>query len=140
MATEKMKPAIVDGQVIPDYFVCRNGDIWSTKRGDYLRKLIAKPAGNSPYPKLTLIINYKKHTKSIHRIVCETWHKFPVPYRVTKSEWNQTPASVKVLLLLGYQVNHIDHDVENHHPSNLEWVTVKQNAKKREEHRILNRH
>jgi len=139
MTTNTMKPVIVDGQVIPDYFVCRNGDIWSTKRGDYLRKLVVKASGNCPYPKVALNINGKSHTKMAHRVVCETWHKFPVPIGVTKSEWKQTPDSVKALLRGGYQVNHIDHVVENYHPSNLEWVTVKQNAQKREEHRVLNR-
>jgi hypothetical protein len=144
MTTNTMKPVIVDGQVIPDYFVCRNGDIWSTKRGDYLRKLSVKVSGDPskslcPYPKVAISINGKSHKKLAHRVVCETLHKFPVPFGVTKSEWKQTPDSVKALLRGGYQVNHIDHDVKNYHPSNLEWVTVKQNAQKREEHRVLNR-
>ena len=140
MTTETFKPAVVDGNIVPDYFVCENGDIWSSKRNyGYLHKLSTTVAGNSPYPKVCISINGKCRTMLAHRVVCETWHKFPIPRGVTKSEWKQTPDSVKVLLRGGFQVNHIDHHHENHHPSNLEWVTVKENAKKYGEQRVLNR-
>jgi len=133
------KPAVVDGEIVEDYFVCRNGDIWSRKRGYYLRKLSTSVTFDNPYPKLGIRINGKPYTKYAHKIVCETYHEFPIPQGVTVSEWNQTPDSVKVLLRNGFQVNHINRDHKNHHPSNLEWVSVKENSEKYNQQRVLNR-
>jgi hypothetical protein len=138
-----IKPAVVDGEIIPDYFICENGNIWSCKRGYYLRKLATSVAGTSPYPKIGIVINGKRRTIQAHRIVCETYHQFPIPRGVTKSEWERTPNSVKVLIRNGYQVNHINCKEEkyhrNHHPSNLEWVSVKENSEKYNQQRVLNR-
>ena len=134
-----VRPAIVGGKVAEGYFICENGNLWSTKRYYYLRKLATAVSGKSKYPKVSLSINGKMITKELHRIVCETYHKFPVPYAygVTKEEWEQTPDSVKALLKDSFEVNHIDHEHTNYHPSNLEWVTTKQNSKCYQEHRRM---
>ena len=131
---KNFRPAIVDFEIIPDYFVTPDGDIWSTK-GKTPRKM--KPGNTKTqknYPKVSIRINGKSATQLVHKLVCTAYHKFPKPESVTRAEWNATPESVKRLVESMYQVNHIDHDHYNHHPSNLEWVTVKENNKKYQDH------
>lgn len=129
-----MKPLVINGTNIPGYFVDANGNVITTKQG---RPKIRKPSisGTSPYPKLELTYaDGSKKTHGVHRMVCETLIPFPVPSGVKKKEWEQTPASVKAVVMRGYYVNHIDHDKTNYHPSNLEWVTSKENADKYQKH------
>jgi hypothetical protein len=131
---KNFRPVVVDFEIIPEYFVSPDGDIWSTK-GKTPRKL--RPGNTKTqnnYPKVVLCSNGVSKSYYVHRIVCTAYHKFPKPESVTKEEWNATPESVKKLVELMYQVNHIDHDHYNHHPSNLEWVTVKENNKKYQDH------
>lgn len=128
------KSVIVDGNIVDDYFVSPDGEVWSTK-GLSARKLSkAKPSGSRQYPMVSIRINNRSKSIDVHRIVCASFHKFPRPNGITSSEWNKTPEKVQKLLQSLYQVNHIDHDHFNHHPSNLEWVTVKENSKKYQEH------
>jgi hypothetical protein len=131
---KNFRPVVVDFEIIPEYFVSPDGDIWSTK-GKTPRKL--RPGNTKTqnnYPKVVLCSNGVSKSYYVHRIVCTAYHKFPKPESVTKKEWNATPESVKKLVESMYQVNHIDHDHYNHHPSNLEWVTVKENNKKYQDH------
>jgi hypothetical protein len=131
---KNFRPVVVNFEIIPEYFVSPDGDIWSTK-GKTPRKL--RPGNTKTqnnYPKVVLSSNGVSKSYYVHRIVCTAYHKFPKPESVTKEEWNATPESVKKLVELMYQVNHIDHDHYNHHPSNLEWVTVKENNKKYQDH------
>jgi|APGre2960657373_1045057.scaffolds.fasta_scaffold58188_2 hypothetical protein len=133
---EKCKPAIVDGQVIQDYWVDEDGNIWSTKRKQPKQLSPDNGSSNSKYPGVVLMIDGIRKSIDVHRVICSTFHKFPVPNGITKKEWNLTPQSVRDLLNTLFQVNHIDHNTKNHHPSNLEWVTVKQNSSKYQKHRI----
>jgi hypothetical protein len=131
---KNFRPVVVDFEIIPEYFVSPDGDIWSTK-GKTPRKL--RPGNTKTqnnYPKIVLCSNGVSKSYYVHRIVCTAYHKFPKPESVTKEEWNATPESVKKLVESMYQVNHIDHDHYNHHPNNLEWVTVKENNKKYQDH------
>lgn len=132
---KNFKPAIVDGVVADGYFVCEEGNLWSKKSGSFK---IMRPsvAGNSPYPKVTFMLDKKPKSVRVHRVVCETFHAFPRPDTVTSADWKKTPLSVKMLLRHSYQVNHIDHDHTNYHPSNLEWVSVRQNIQKYQQHRV----
>jgi hypothetical protein len=132
---KKCKPVIVDGNIIEDYWVLPDGNILSTKQDKpkTLRPGNTKTQNN--YPKVVLCSNGVSKSYYVHRIVCEAYHKFPIPAGVTKTEWEQTPESVKHLLARSYQVNHIDHDHNNYHPSNLEWVSVKENSSKFQSHR-----
>ena len=131
----KLKPAVVDGIVIDGYYVCSDGHIWSAKRSGW-RKLTPDISGNCPYPKVDFSMGSKKKKVLVHRVVCETFHSFPMPEGVSDSEWKITPKTVKKLLNSLYQVNHIDHNHTNHHPSNLEWKTVKGNARAYQEYRL----
>jgi len=132
-----MKKAMLHGRVLKDYYVDNDGYIWKLK-DNYYRSVSTCIGGGNRYPRVSLYEAYSdgaiKTSTYAHKIVCETFHSFPIPEGVTKKEWDNTPESVKIRLNELYQVNHIDHDPENYHPSNLEWVTVKQNHRKYQEH------
>jgi hypothetical protein len=130
----KVQSAVVDGKFLKDYYVDGTGNIWSNKYNKW-RKLKPTKAGNTPYPRVSFYINGKIKACMIHRVVCETFHEFPIPEGVTEKEWSRTPASVKKLLRASFQVNHIDHQHDNYHPDNLEWVSVRQNSAKYQEYR-----
>ena len=139
---KNFRPVIVDQKIVRDYFVSPEGEIWSARCGT-VKQLIGSVGGNTKYPKVRIVVegvrgqsNYIRRNISIHRIVCASFHEFPTPDGVKIKEWKETPESVKKLVQSMYQVNHIDHDHQNYHPSNLEWVTVKQNSKKYQEHRV----
>jgi hypothetical protein len=132
-----MKPVIVNGEVIHGYYVCKDGNVWSAKR-NAIKKLKPSVSGKSPYPKVTLSQHDRLLHLYVHRVVCESIHPFPIPDGVSDSEWRITPNTVKKLLRGSFQVNHIDHNHRNHHPSNLEWVSAKENSNKYQQYRLAN--
>lgn len=131
---ELFKTVVIDGVQISDYMVDRLGNIWSLKRKE---PKILKPnvSGNVKYPKVALSNNGKAKTVLVHRIVCSAWHTFPTPSGINDRIWKRTPNEVKSLLTSLFQVNHIDHDHKNFHPSNLEWVTVRENSQAWQSHK-----
>jgi hypothetical protein len=128
------KPVTINGVSIPDYSIDSEGNVWSTKRLTR-KQLASNVSGNSPYPAVNLRVGKKLKRIAVHRLVCEAYHKFPVPAGVKKTEWAQTPDSVKKLMKSLYQVNHIDHDHLNFHADNLEWVTSQENSQKYQIHK-----
>ena len=132
-----MKAMIVDGKVAPDYWVDKNGVSWSTKSGVF-KKLKFSVHKKLVYPRTSIMINGKSKNIYAHRVVCETLHSFPIPEGISLKDWQRTPVVVRNLLKRQFQVNHIDHDHENYHPSNLEWVTTKANSHKYQKHRKKN--
>jgi hypothetical protein len=132
---ELFKTVVVDGVQFSDYMVDRLGNIWSLKGKD---PIILKPniSGKSAkYPKVTLCSNGDRKTVFVHRLVCSAWHNFPTPNGINARAWKRTPSEVKSLLTSLFQVNHIDHNHKNFHPSNLEWVTVKENSQAWQSHK-----
>lgn len=130
---KEMTPVVLDGSIVEGYYVDEDGNVWSNKQ-TRARKLKSCISGKSPYPAIGMRVNNVTKTVYLHRVVCETFHKFPHPEGITKKDWKATPHSIKSLLKSLYQVNHIDHNHENFHPSNLEWVTVKQNSNRYQVH------
>ena len=137
-------PLVFRGEVLQDYFLDSDGNIYSTK-GVSLRKLVI---GNyrdefNPYPKIGLRINGKSQTINVHRLVCETFHKKPTPEILTEEQWASLRSDVRNIILDyiehadRWQVNHIDHDIKNFHPSNLEWVTASENQQKYQKHKRI---
>lgn len=100
--------------------------------------LSCNPKSKSPsdhYPKVHLTLGYKTYlTVRLHQIVAETWIPFNIPNGVTEKEWKRTPKSVQNIVKERTHVNHKDHNKQNFHPSNLEWVSAKENAQKAQEH------
>lgn len=80
-----------------NYFVSESGDIYNS----FGRKL--KPALNiKGYPMVSLRVNGKPHTKTVHRIVAETY--IPNPEGLS-------------------DVDHIDGCRTNNHITNLRWLS-----------------
>lgn len=129
----RLTPAVVHGSIAEDYFVDSDGNIWSTKRT--FPKMLSWTTGGGGYPTVVISQGGKTRTCYVHKIVCETFHKFPIPSGVTKKEWKETPESVKAHVYRTFEVNHIDHDHDNFHPSNLEWVSRMDNLSKYQAHR-----
>jgi len=135
----ELRKVVFRGDTICGYWMDNEGYIYSTLRGNTLRKLSVNYSNE--YPGINLMIGFKKKTINLHRLVCETFHPKPLPNILTTREWASIDLTVRHKLLEyvqhadRYQVNHIDHNKENFHPSNLEWVTVKENQQKYQEHR-----
>lgn len=132
------KPLTIKGVVIPNYAVDPNGDIWSNKQGSWKKK---KPtitdfnSGTNGYAKSNVCFGDEKINIFFHKVSCEAWVPFNRPSELTEEDWDATPQKVKDHIRDLYFVNHIDHDRSNYHPSNLEWVTSKENAKAYQEHK-----
>lgn len=124
-----LTPVFYGGKVFPGYFVDKDGEIWSSK---YTKMRILKWFYNkkAQYPRITLYFENNVIRPLVHRVVCETFHKVPLPEGVTEEEWKKTPESVKSNFYYYWEVHHKDHDKNNYHPSNLEWVSCKQNMEK----------
>ena len=129
-------PVIYNQEEYHDYGVDpATGEIYSKRSGTW-RKMSFSVSGKSPYP--SGAFSYSGKVKFIvqHIAVHETLNPtIPVPPGITKSEWKATPQSVKKMLRHVWQVNHIDHDHTNYHPSNLEWTTAQQNVNAYQKHR-----
>jgi hypothetical protein len=146
---EVFLPAVADGnKTILNYYVDTSGNIWSNH---FSNLKMLKPSLNSKYPTVSLhsksFIDYpgSKRSFMVHRVVAETFIPVPKENRVPDEDWESTPESVKKLINLykkekarALLVNHIDHDKGNYHPSNLEWVTFKENAAAYWQHKLLN--
>lgn len=139
-----------NNESFPDYVMCEEGNIYNKKTGKMLKPHYRAKGGNNPsYPNIGLMQTVRNplswsgstirkcRTIMVHIAVCDTYNrdKMPVPDGVTEKEWKRTPASVKKQMRFSFQVNHKDHDQHNHHPSNLEYTTAKQNQAAYQEHR-----
>jgi hypothetical protein len=143
MDSKKYRALRYNNETYPGYWVCEEGYLYTSKESwrnplREMRKLNERLGGNSPYPKTNISVNGINKTLLVHIAVCDTWNhtSMPIPDGVSKADWKQTPKSVKAAMRFMYQVNHIDHDHCNHHPSNLEYVTSRQNQQKYQEHRL----
>lgn len=95
---------IIELDDFPDYFISENGDIYSDKFGK-MKKL--KPAKDKDgYFKLTLHKNGKQYTKTVHRLLAETFIA--------------NPNNLK-------QVDHKNNIRDDNRLENLRWVTCQDN-------------
>lgn len=128
-----LTPVFYGGRFIADYYVDTDGCIWSFKKNN-VRILTWFFNKGKQYPRVGLQEGDKVLKVLVHRIVCETFHIKPLPEGVTELEWQRTPKSVKAHFEHYWEVNHKDHVKTNFHPSNLEWVSCKQNVERYVEH------
>lgn len=106
MFIDNVEVVPVDG--FDDYFVSRDGRVWSTKgKGRWL-----KPAqNNNGYLYVVLCRDGKTFTKKLHRLVAEAFVPNDDPEHKT-------------------EVDHIDFDRVNNHADNLQWLSHIENVRK----------
>ena len=144
-STLRYKQAIYRGEIVEGYFVLEDGRILSDKqsKGREVRELSWHLRGNGDamYPSVNLYLRRGAAGTSmlVHRLVAETYvPKLNNPPGVSLQVWNDAHESIKIAwskMATEMCVNHIDHDKENFHPSNLEWVTTRENAEKYQAHK-----
>ena len=83
-----------------NYWVNEQGQVYNSKGHEMLGYM------DRGWRKLLIVLNGKKVTRAVHRMVAECYLANP----------DNLP-----------QVNHLDGNKHNNHVSNLEWVTAKQN-------------
>jgi hypothetical protein len=129
-------PVVYNGMKIYDYGIdARSGMVMSKKSGKWVA-LRPNVSGKSPYPKIVLRVNCKPLTIPMHILAHETLNpEIPMPPGISKSDWNNTPVQVRKLCRHLFQVNHIDHNVMNFTPENLEWTTGKENCQRYQDYR-----
>lgn len=116
------------GKKLHTYWMLDDGNIYNSRTQKVIKTSTSGTSGASRYPKVSLWIEGKARTVAIHRLVCETFHPLPETYPgIPVKDWKKTPDSVKKELMKNMQVNHINGDRMNYHPSNLEWTTATQN-------------
>ena len=134
----KLYPLRYKNEEIRNHFIDSNGDIYSLRHNStdgyyYYKK---KPYAVNGYPQI--LVSLKKGDKKLKHIVChiaacEMFVKKPLPTGVTKKEWNAAAESIKKCFEHYWEVNHIDNNTYNYHPSNLEWVSRRENIDKHHE-------
>ena len=139
---KEFRPLRYNNEMFPEYIVCDEGFIWDiTRSGSRIALSYPDKSRPSPYTRASIRKpSGGRTTILVHIAVCDSWNRstLPVPEGVTQEEWDDCPESIKNFCRFGFQVNHIDHDQHNHHPSNLEYTTAKENQQAYQEHRVRN--
>jgi hypothetical protein len=66
----------------------------------------------------------------LHRLVMESFKPIDIfPPNRLKDCWNDIPEAAKKWIRETVFVNHIDHNPDNNHVDNLEWVTPRENSR-----------
>lgn len=106
----------------PDYAITRDGRVWSKPRklpdgrrweGRWLKSSYCSNGNSNKYFKIGLAINSQMFTRTIHRLVLETYVG-PCPE--------------------GMEARHLDGDSKNNKVENLIWGTPKENQQDRFSH------
>lgn len=128
-----MKPVVYQNKTFTDYAVDEDGNIWSFKR-DQPRKIVPNLSGACRYPTVGLRQDGRPVSATVHRIVAETLIPRRRPKEFRPATWKSLNDAERALVYQAYEVNHIDHDTTNYHPSNLEWISRRRNLEKRNAH------
>ena len=123
-------PVIWHGEILKDYYMDMSGQIYSTRKyiGGVKINYSYDRWDSRDYPKTTFLIEGRRKTIKIHRLVGHTLIPYTKPSCISAKDWMKTPQSIKALIFKdAMELNHIDCDHGNYHPSNLEWTTRTEN-------------
>ena len=126
------------GLVMEGYFLeYDNDDLprFISVKGHRTKKMPIPTSGKPPYPLIRFSVKGVQYSSRVHRVIAEHLIPFPRPKGVTKKSWDAAPKDIKSAFMNMYLVNHKDHNKYNWHPSNLEWVTSRENNQKYQEHK-----
>jgi len=110
-------------EVLPGYYMDKDGVVYSTRRGETRKLTLSK----HDYPAVKVYDKYNKGILAkIHRLVAYTLVPFAKPREISDQEWdyiNKYLPGTLQFIKEHTQVNHVDEDHKNFHPSNLEWMS-----------------
>lgn len=128
----RVTPVKYYDDVMPGYFMNKDGDVF-VKNSNGTRMLQTRMSGQQTYPHITIKNQFgKRKSHAVHRLVAFTLVPFKPPGEIAKDEWEyicKYLPTTKKFIEENTQVNHIDADHENYHPTNLEWLSGKHNHK-----------
>lgn len=157
---EELREVIVDGKVIPGYYVSNFGNVYGiplsrASDGRWYRNLssdykLLKPNAKKNREHLYVNLCFQnglfedyeyaptsrsKSTstvkKFVHQLVMNAFR--PImnhPPRALEPYWDTIHPAVKEWIAQTVYINHIDHDPTNNHVDNLEYVTPRENTRK----------
>lgn len=155
---EILKPVVVEGKFLHGYSISNTGNVYTNiimkrkpsggfesiidpnqkkimspvNHGGYLRVPLYFPKGTFEYEYMANgTKNSQRRLFFIHQLVIDSFKPFDefLPDCLSPKAYNNCDESIKVLLRQLFLVNHIDHNKQNNHISNLERVTPKQNSR-----------
>lgn len=123
----RVTPVKYYDEVLPGYFMDKDGEVYSTRRARTSGIVKLTASQNGRYPTVKIVDQYNKSISArIHRLVAYTLIPFKKPAEISDQEWEYInkylPGTLK-FIKEHTQVNHIDEDHNNFHPSNLEWMS-----------------
>ena len=128
---DNVVPCVYQGNVLEDYYIDNAGQIYSTKVWPFGEKMTYSYDESKRYPRVKLQ-DYssglrKPRGVAVHRIVAETFIPFLKPAEISQEDWDNTPQNIKDYIFKEMQINHLDSNRMNYHPSNLEWSSSTEN-------------
>lgn len=144
---EEFKQIVRFGVEIPNYFISKDGRIYSQRSNIIRKPTIRERNGRVDHVRISIPIpegllsngyDYRKYGSgknvyelptTVHRAVMETWRpidEYP-PDRL-KDDWDNAPESFKQWVRETALIDHIDDDPTNNHVDNLRWVTPRENC------------
>jgi len=160
---ERFKPLVRFGKEIPEYYVSKEGEIYSSKSNKFMthtqnfeyyasgRKRLKclttacrvprgfyedfeHSAGTSTLIQEKYNFTTSKIRIDIHRAVMETWKPIDkYPPESLADEWDSAPECFKQWVRDTAFIDHIDNDPSNNSIDNLRWVTPLQNHYRRKQ-------
>ena len=158
---EELRPVVWRRKEVPDYYLNRQGKVWSSKRsGEFLTPsyevsrqasgLVVKTAVkyNLSIPKgMYEDYNFSTYGKQnvkweimtirVHRAMMETWKPLEEnPPKDLLHEWDSLSEIVKLYIEGGMVVDHWDDNPLNNHLENLRWCTSLENSNHRKKKQL----
>jgi|LWDU01.1.fsa_nt_gi hypothetical protein len=129
-----LMPAVYQRKYITGYFVdAATGDVYSNKKSSSRVPRIMPITGKKqPYLRVGMTTAAGEVIQALrHKLIMESVNlHLTTPDSVPQWIWDDSFPEAREVMAQGFLVNHIDHDKHNNHPSNLEWVTAKDNSVK----------